>query len=298
MRNSKRLCGEARRVVLLVVTLLPAVTAASGQAAVERVKALLSGFGVPGRVRLQSYGTSPRLIQPGSNGATLKQNGPSASLVVTDAKGNAYTAYFFDTNQSLILHRGPEHGMLGGMKFQSLFGTESERLARGWLKAVGTQEPTRLAVLTQDETGVGHAFFPILRNGYPFISRPRHGYDFAFRVKTGEFIAFQSYEQTPPVDASPPKLDKPAALAAFKKYWDTQVTPEAVNVRHWKRVWYTLTGEPELGYYLPAGKTTATLFWRLPFRSMRDVGYAIQGGDSAILLDAATGEPLKLSVMP
>ncbi len=298
MRNSKGLYGEAGRVVMLAVALLPAATAASGQEAVERVKALLAGFGVPGRVRLQSYGASPRLIRPGSNGTILQQNGPSASLVVTDAKGNAYTAYFFDSNQSLILHRGPEHGMLGGMKFQSLLGTESERLVRGWLKAVGTKEPTRLTVLTQDETGVGHAFFPILRNGYPFISHPRHGYDFAFRVKTGEFISFESREQTPPVDPAPPKLNKAAALAAFKNYWDTKVTPEAVNVRHWKRVWYTLKGESELGYYLPEGKTTATLYWRIPFDSMRDVGYAIQGGDSAILLDAATGEPLKLSVMP
>ena len=298
MTNSKSLNGEVRRVAIWVMTLLPAATAASGQEAVERVKALLSGFGVPGRVRLQSYGTSPRPPLPSSNGALLQQNGPSTGLVVTDAKGNAYTAYFFDRDRSLILHRGPEHGMLGGMKFQSLLGTESERLVRRWIKAVGTKEPTRLAVLTQDETGVGHAFFPILRNGYPFVSRPRHGYDFAFRVRTGEFIAFQSYEQTPPTDSAPPKLNKPAALAAFKTYWDTQVTPEAVNVRHWKRVWYTMTGEPELGYYLPAGKTTATLFWRLSFMSMRDVGSAIQGGDSALLLDAATGEPLKLSVMP
>ncbi len=282
-RNSR--CSIFGR-ILLVLVFTHVASIASGQEAVEKLKRLLAGFGVHGPLRLQKFVSNPM------------PRGVTTELIVTDAKEGAYNAFFFEPNRRIIIHRGPEHSMLGGSTFRSLLGTEHERRVRVWMAAVGAKEPTRLQRLTADEKGIGRAYFPILRKGYPFISRPRYGYDFAFDVRSGELLGYEASEQTPPVGSATPKLDKTGALAALKHIWDTQISPEAIKVHHWIRVWYAVKGEPELGWYLAAGNQSATLTWRIAFNSMRDVGSAIQGGDSAMLIDDSTGEQIPMSVMP
>ena len=272
--------------IALLLMLAQAASPASGQGTVDRVKVLLTGFGVRGRLRLQSLYPAPPPGQQGFGG-----------VVMTDARGNKYTAYTDRSDQIVYLIRGREQDSLRGQLPIPLVDRRAERRVRGWLVATETREPTRLASLVYDEKGVGHATFPILRNGYPFVSNPRYGYEFAFAVKTGEFLSFHASENPPSVDSAPARLDKNGALAALKRIWDTQIIPRAQSEHHW-RVWYELHDPPELGYYLPKGRPVAILVWKIRYGSFRDVGFAIQGGDNAMLIDANTGEQIPTEVVP
>lgn len=259
----------------------------SGEDAVARVRFLLAGFGVSGRLRLRHLSSS-RWSDSGRR-----------EVIVADPRGTTYTAYLNRDGRVISLSRGGEGGFPSGGETRSLLGKAAlERRMRAWLLAARAPETTRLASLTGDEKGLGRAFFPILRSGHPFVSHPRYGYGFAFVVRTGEFLAFEASENPPLVDPRPPRLDKAGALAALKRIWDTEITPEAINERHWRRVWYILQGEPELGYFLPEGRIRAILVWKVPFMSRRDVGHAIQGGSDGMLIDAITGERVPTKTVP
>lgn len=277
---------RTKAAIAFLLLLMPLASLAWGQESVARVKTLLAAFGVKGSLRIQGLGaiTSPKVHL--------------TTVEMTDSHGNKYTSYLDQDNRVVLLRRGEERDSLPGMEAHSLVDARQERRLRTWLAATGAGETTRLETLTSDEKGVGHAYFSILRNGYPFVSYPRYGYEFAFVVKTGEFLAFHAYANPPSVASGLPRLDKKGALAALQHIWDTKITPQAINVNHWRRVWYTLKGEPEIGYYLPEGQSTAILVWKIRYLGYRDVGYAVQGGDSGMLIDAVTGEQVPTKTVP
>jgi len=268
---------------------------------VERVKALLAGFDVRGRLHLQHLGSS---LLPGDG--LLRQ------VIVTDARGDAYTASLDRQGRvvSILRQRGSGERAVFAPSIAGPFDrpidpsrrAAIEQRLRRWSAAAGTREPVRLAPLSVDRNGaVGHAYFAILRNGHPFVSHPRFGYDFTFAAATGAFLSFHAQENPPPVDPRPARLDKTGALAALRRIWDTDVAPQALHQRGWRRVWYTLQdgqGTPELGYYLPEGGRRAILVWKVRFWSYRDVGHAIQGGSDAMLIDAITGERVATKTVP
>lgn len=271
--------------LLALAVMAQATAGMSGQAAVDRVKSLLKGFDVPGPIRLEGLGTI---------------EGPAASLwhvTVKDSKKQSYEAYLETHGKSTYLFRGQERDNFGGMTSKPLDDPAYQALVARWLRATKTQEPTRLEPLTGDEKGRGKATFRLLRNGHPFVSYKRFEYVFTFSTPGREFLSYRATEQPPPVSGASPKLDKAGALAALQRIWDTEVAP-AAKQRGWKRVWYTLTGSPELGYYQPDNSATAVLVWRIPYWSHRDVGHAIQGGGDAMLIDAATGRRVVTNVVP
>jgi len=259
----------------------------SGQMAMDRVKSALKAFGVHGSLRLQELSS-----------VTVSDKPVLLHVVFSNPPGGNYEAYVHTEGRSFQLWHGSERASLNGLKSSPLPNQKYEQLTRKWLASVAANETTQLKSMTVDENGNGRAYFAILRNGYPFVSHPRYGYEFVFKVSSGEFVAFRGDQKPPETDPTPPKLDEAGALAALKRIWDTEITPEAINVHHFKRVWYTNLAVPELGYYLPEGKRKAILVWRLSYTSSRDVGYAIQGGSDAMLIDAVTGQRIRTTVVP
>jgi hypothetical protein len=256
----------------------------SGQDVMDRAKALLSKFDVPGPVRLHTLGEiTPGTVSPWR-----------AELVAKN--GFSYTLYLSADGSWTSLQRS--YAGHGGAKQTNALGMPSERVVQRWMGRVGTKEPIRLDLLTTGADGVGHAWFAILRNGYPFVSHGRYGYEFAFLTPRSEFLSYVARENPPPVDPRPPAIKGQAgALAALKRIWDTEIAPKAKRERNW-RVWYERVRPPELGYWVPKGGKTAILVWLFHFWSSRDVGNAIQGGDSGMLIDAITGEPIPTDVVP
>jgi len=290
-RSIRKLCVLIA--VLLIVQPMAAhaqgTSAITAQAAADEVKRLLTEFGVKGPLRLESLGPVTR---PPSREPVLWM------VTISAPKSQLYKAYIRPDGQSLGLFRGSESESFGGMSPRRLADVKTEKTVRTWMARIGTKETTRLAMLTVDEKGVGHAYFPILRNGHPFVSHSHYGYDFTFTASTQELLSFKASANPPPVISGRPMLDKDAALAALKQIWDTEIAPNAINVHHFLRVWYTLKGEPELGYYLAEGETSAKLVWLIRYMRMRDTGGAIQGGDDGMLIDAATGSRVVTKMVP
>jgi hypothetical protein len=255
-----------------------------GQEAVKQVKTLLTGFGVKGPIRLQRFGTVSR---PGS---------ALTAVEVTDREGHPYSAYLAGDGSSIQIERTDSRP--AGWRPIPLPNGPTLKRARGWLATAGAREAAQIPQAAVGDKGAVRLHFPILRNGHPFVSFPRYGYDFAFDDKSGAFLAYDAHTKLPPVSPAPAKLDRAGALAALKTIWDTKITPHAIQEMHWRRVWYTLKGEPELGYYLPKGQEKAILVWRISYMSERDVGSAIQGGDSGMLIDAVTGEQIPTPTVP
>jgi hypothetical protein len=259
--------------------------------AMERVKTLLTGFGLPQPLRIQGVGpvTHPPSQEP-----------ISWQVLLTDGRSRKYEAYLAPDESRITIVQAPE-GKVGrfGIKESAVADAAQIKRIQRWMTKVKTDEPTRLEPITQDENGVCRAVVSILRNGYPFVSHNRYGYRFVFSPTTGDLYRFEALQNPPPVDPTPPKLkDKQAALSALKEIWDNEVTPHAINVLHYRRVWYEVKGEPELGYYLPTKEQTARLVWRITYMANRDVGSAIQGGDSGMLIDAVTGKQIPTTVVP
>lgn len=268
----------------------PKVAPLSGQEVVDLVKRLLAGFGVRGRLKLQLLNSSA--IAPAADPAIW-------GLVVTDAQGQRYQTYIASDQGRITLYRGSEQEAFqrGGTPHPAS-DPQTEQKVRLWLAKTGTHEPTRLASLTVDEKGVGKAYFPILRNGYPFISHSHYGYEFTFDAATRKFMSLTALQNPPPVVPGPPRLDKTAALAALKRIWETRVVPETIKTQHARRVWYDLKGEPELGYYLPKGKKEAGLTWLIHFWNHVETEFGSHGGDNGMLIDAMTGEQIPSNVVP
>ena len=217
--RSGRSPGWAVAMVALLA-LLGQTPAPSGEASVAYVKTLLAGFGARGPIRLQSLGWIESL------------NSRRTKIEASDSRGFRYTAYLTQVGRIWTLHRDAEFAHPRGTKTLPLSDSQIERTVRNWLTATGTHEPTRLASLIQDENGIGHASFPILRNGHPFVSHQRYGFDFRFIVKSREFLELRAMEGPPPVDGTAAKLDRAAALAALQRIYDTEISPETINVRH------------------------------------------------------------------
>ena len=288
--------GALLMCAVLLTTLPPAASAQlpvplSGQDAAALVKRLIGGFGAAGPLKLQQLGPITRSPDP---------KPILWSLVVTDAQAQRYQAYVTPDQGSITLYRGSERDAVQnrGWTPRAMNDPRMERQARLWLAKVETREPTRLASLTVDEKGIGQAYFPILRNGYPFVSRSHYGYDFTFDAATRKFISLHALQNPPPVVPGPPRLDKNAALAALKQIWETRVAPEAIKNQYAKRVWYDLKGEPELGYYLPKGRKEAGLTWLIHFWSHVATELGTHGGDNGMLIDAMTGEQIPSDVVP
>ncbi len=273
-----------RKGVFSLALLCGGASMAHGQEAVTQVKTLLTGFGVKGPIRLQRFGTISR---PGN---------AMTSVEVTDGEGHPYTAYLQEDGASIHIQRTDARP--SGWSPIPLPGSQTLKRARGWLAASGAREISEIPQAAGYGKGVVRLRFPILRNGHPFVSFPHYGYDFTFNEKSGAFLAYDAQTKLPPVSPIPAKLDRAGALTALKTIWDTRITPHAIRDLHWRRVWYTLKGEPELGYYLPKGQEKAILVWRIEFVSERDVGSAIQGGDSGMLIDAVTGEQILTPTVP
>ena len=279
-----------RRGTLSLALLCLGASMAQGQEAVTQVKSLLTGFGVKGPIRLQRFGSVSR---PG----TVSQPGSAMTAVeVTDREGHPYSAYLQEDGSSIHIERTDSRP--SGWSPVPLPDGETLKRARRWLAVTGAKDTAEMPQAAGSDKGAVRLHFPILRNGHPFVSFPHYGYDFAFDDKSGAFLTYDARTKLPPVSPTPAKLDRAGALAALKTIWDTKITPHAIREMHWRRVWYTLKGEPELGYYLPKGQEKAILVWRISYISERDVGSAIQGGDSGMLIDAVTGEQIPTPTVP
>jgi len=259
-------------------------SAAQGQDAVDQVKGLLTRLGVKGSIRLQRLGT----ISGGKRSVT--------TVEVTDQTQHRDEAYLSEDGTITRLARTDIK--LGGWDTVSLPDRETLKRVQSWLAATHTKEKVGPPSSAGDGQGMVSLHFPILRNGYPFVSHPAYGFDFLLDSKSGTFLSYNAHGNPPAVSSASAKLDSAGALTALKTIWDTKITPQAINERHWRRVWYKLKGEPELGYYLPQGRTQAILVWKIRYMSYRDVTSAVQGGDSGMLIDAVTGDQIPTPTVP
>ncbi len=259
---------------LFVITQLSAVPA-DGPHAISRAEWLLATFGEPKPFRLQGLWD------------TDTRRGKMWTVQLSGPKGAFYEARLGPPGE-LTIARERRTGIFGGS--DPTVDESGMKAVRRWLSMVGVHEPTRLITLssTKDRAS-GSAYLAILRNGYPFVSRPDYGYHVSYTVPGHRFLSLDVREDPPEVDGIPPKLDEQAARAALQRIFESEIAEPLHRRYHWRRVWIDRVGVPELGYYLQTGRSRAGLVWRFSYWSMRDAGYAIQGGTSAMVIDAVTG---------
>jgi len=273
--------------VLLLFVCATSPRALSGTQAIEKTRAILKAFGEPAPFRLQGLGAQ-------DIGGT-----PRWDVKLSGPRGVTYEGWLGGPEGELNLWRGKEGDAIGLGPAHPLTDPSENKRVQDWLSKIGARAPNRLQSLTASKDNhQANAEVAILRNGYPFVSYPHYGYSIVFTLPDHRFLALRGMEIPPEVDGIPPRLDEKAALDALQRIWDTEIGGPAVRNNHWKRNWFRLTGKPELGYYLQKGHPKANLAWRFTFMNMRDVGYAIQGGSDAMLIDAVTGRRIRTEMVP
>ncbi len=270
---------------LLPISVLTART--DGTSKVETLKSILRGFGVPGPFRLQELNI----------GQFNDRFGGQAS--VSDRHKLIYTAYFQPNSDRIsFLYRGNESTGYLGFQAKPLADKRIEQVVRGWAARIYGNEHVRLNAILVDQNKLAQADFSILRNGYPFVSTSqRYGYRITFHVPDMSFLALNVTENPPPVDSRPPAVSQGDAVKSFQHIFETVIAPGEYTRHSWLTT-YKLIDHPTLGYYLEDGQKVAHLVWRIPFMQSRDVGYAIQGGSNAMLIDAITGRQVRTKGMP
>jgi len=264
---------------------LQTIVPPSGDVVINEVEGLLSGFGVPGPMRLQSV-----WVGTGESNSV-------GSVVVSDRDKNLYTAYLRPLTFAVYaVFKGKESEDYVGYPTKDLKDPRIERRLRGWATRVSKQEPIRLESVQSDGKRA-RAFFAILRNGYPFVAAAqRYGYSITITVPDCRFLFLMSQEDPPPVDNRRPVLKEADAIRAFNQI----VSPEKTSqdpAHPWSTT-YELTAGRELGYFLAKDEKLAKLVWKIPFMARRNVGYAIQGGSGAMLIDAITGQQVPSDTVP
>ncbi len=258
----------------------------SPEVAVGSYESLLKQFGVIGPFRLQTLG-----LGDGSEQSV-------GSIVVTDRDGARYTCYKSGPKGAIrAIYRDSESEALQRGLTHPLKDDRILRRVRGWISSMTGNRTLRTSEFTSDGR-VGSAYFPILKNGYPFVgSGHDFGYWVNFSVPDVRFLRLTCDENLPEVDSAPPLLTEKQAVARLENIFTTEIAPENLQKHHWITS-FKLGQSPTLGYYKATGDRLARLVWRIPYFGSRDVGYAIQGGTNAMLIDARTGKQVHTETVP
>ena len=249
-----------------------------GQAKVDALNSLLSTFGVPRPMRLQTL-----TISEGSD--------RGGYIVVEDAAKTRYSAAYSDKTDRLItVRKMPEGNIFIGLKRKDLSDPKLEALVRSWGAEYCGKEEVRLESLIEGDKKLATAFFAIQRNGYPFVAQWQHyGYGFTLTVPDGKFVALEVSDAVPPTDAGPITLSEADAVLAAKGALETQIVPQLLADRHLVMT-YELSGKPSIGWLMPQGQSVAHLVWSVPYKFKTDAKLSKRAGADAIWIDAATGK--------
>jgi hypothetical protein len=273
---------------LLVATLLTQSSRPEGaETVIAQMKAVLAMVGEEGPFRVQVVDT-----QQSSTGTRwyVKLSGHS---------DETYTGWLGGSRKEVTLWRGDERSIYLGSEIKAPSNPKAHARAESWARRIAGRAPLRFISERQDQKGKADFFFAILRNGYPFVSRPRFGYDITMSIADGRFIAVFGNEQPPKVDDIPAKLDKKAALAAFDKVFREKFQASLAKSQNREvRVWYEPIAKPELGYYLQKNRALAGLVWRFEFMYNISNPFGSRGSSYSMLIDAVTGNVIPTDVMP
>jgi len=255
-------------------------------AQISSAKSLLSSFGVKGPFRLQQLNLPP-------NGAMAE-----GDVVLTDGQRNTYTARFSAATGTIYtLCLGSWPNMSHGFNSHPIQDPRIEKKVQSWARRLCRNEEIRLDNLSADGNGHGEAVFSILKNGYPIIGANACNCVVEFTLPDGRFISFVVRNDPPPVDSRPPVLKEADAIKTFQRVYTFDIATRALEEHGWKLT-YKLMSAPTIGYYLLEGQRVAHLVWRVPYMGYRNVGYAVQGGSNAMLIDAIDGKVIPTKTVP
>lgn len=254
----------------------------NGEQAVATVRATLAEFGHRQSTRLGTITSSQMFDKPSVrfwNVELTSPTGPISARVRADS-GRVVSLKFPDRRPIPYLARSADP-------------TYRERAVQ-LVGRLQDNRPVRIDMLSGKSTGPVFATYKLLIEGHPFLDAYTNaGYSVTFDAKTKDLIAFETFDEPPPIDPRPARIDRSRAESLIRKYVKERLLPEGYgrSAIKFDKIDYR---RPEYGYVVLRGEKQARRVWRGSFSIATTNTLRAFPSRRIVQIDAVTGQLLPL----